>query len=234
MSNLYPDLENKFPEQIDDFEKFQDPNLTSISLINEYYSYFDSGNLQAANELLENNPSLKRMIINAESLNKLRDAILSVQRYYLNDVESYLVNIVKFKGDFNNLSKYTKYDVVGYVNESAIQYYMAKMHNIPIGTLPTNTDYFVPLTLRGQQGVSGTGLSPRGLWGNIVQYYENDCVSYNNSLWSAKQVNVGQPPQDGSEYWELLMKLENKTIVSNTEPLGLTAGDWWFHEKNIL
>jgi len=80
MSNLYPDLENKFPEQIDDFEKFQDPSLTSISLINEYYSYFDSGNLQAANELLENNPSLKRMIINAESLNKLRDAILSVQR----------------------------------------------------------------------------------------------------------------------------------------------------------
>ncbi len=230
MSNLYPDLENKFPEQIDDFEKFQDPNLTSISLINEYYTYFDSGNLQAANELLESNPSLKRMIINAESLNKLRDAIVSVQRYYLSDVENYLVNIIKFKGDFNNLSKYTKYDVVGYVNESAIQYYMGKMHNIPIGTLPTNTDYFVPLTLRGQQGVSGTGLSPRGLWGNIVQYYENDCGSYNNSLWSAKETNVGQPPQDGSAYWQLLMKLDNKIITSQSPPAELTSGDWWFQE----
>ena len=39
MSNLYPDLENKFPEQVDDFEKFQDPTIDSISLINQYYSY---------------------------------------------------------------------------------------------------------------------------------------------------------------------------------------------------
>lgn len=230
MSNLYPDLENKFPEQIDDFEKFQDPNLFSISLINEYYSYFDSGNIQAANDLLENNPALKRMIINAENLNKLRDAIISAQRYYLDDLENYLVNIVKFKGDFNNLSKYTKYDVVGYVNESAIQYYMGKLINIPIGTLPTNSDYFVPLTLRGQQGVSGTGLSPRGLWSNIIQYYTNDCVSHNNSLWYSKQNNIGQSPQEGSAYWELLMKLDNKIIAGQSQPSELTSGDWWFQE----
>lgn len=228
MSKLYPDLENKFPEQIDDFEKFQDPNLSSMSLINEYYKYFDSGNIQAANDLLNDNPLLKRMIINAENLNRLRDAIISLQRYYLDDIENYLINIVKFKGDYNELSKYTKYDVVSYSHNDATEYYMGKIVNIPIGTLPTNKDYFVPLTLRGQQGISGTGLTPRGAWINTIQYYKDDCVSYNNALWSAKKDNLGQTPQSQSDYWDFLMKLENKITISNTEPTDLTSDDWWY------
>lgn len=228
MSEIYPDLENKFPLGIDDFEKFVDPDIAALTAINQYYTLYDSGDLVGAKNILETNPNLKRMIINAENLNKLRDGLISVERYYLNDVQQYLVEIVKYKGSWSSSAKYTKYDVVTYVRNGATESFMGIATDIPIGTLPTSTTYFIPITIRGEQGESGTGLSPRGYWLSTSQYYQDDCVSYNNMLWYAKRDNLNKVPQPVSDDWEVILQMPQQIAISSNEPSGQNPDDLWF------
>lgn len=168
------------------------------------------------------------MIINADNLNKLRDAIISIQRYYMQDVQQYLVEIIKYKGPWASNVRYTKYDVITYDTNGATESFMGIQTNIPLGTSPLNKDYFIPLTLRGEQGASGTGMSPRGYWNAAVQYYKHDCVAYNNVLWYAKQDNLNRVPQPISDDWEQVMSLSQQIVISDTEPLGQNKDDVWY------
>ena len=227
MSITYADLENNFPDSIDTFDKFLDPTLEMLSVINQYYTLFDAGDLAGATALLETNPTLKQMIINADNLNQLRDMCISLERYYMNDVQQYLQDIVKYQSVYNANTKYMKYDVVGYVVGSAIEYFMCIDSTVPIGTLPTNATYFVPVTLRGEQGVSGTGLSYRGDW-TTIQYYANDCVVHNNTLWSADIDNLNSEPTDINTNWTKIMEYHNPIIMSLTQPIGQSIGDYWY------
>ena len=228
MSIIYPDLENNFPESIDNFDKYLDPTLEMLSVINQYYTLFDTGDLVGATTLLESNPTLKQMIINADNLNQLRDAIISLERYYMDDVQQYLVEIIKFKDIYNPSTKYLKYDVVGYVIGSATEYFMCIDSTVPIGTLPTNATYFIPITLRGEQGASGTGLSYRGGWDGIRQFYKDDCVVYNNILWSANIDNLAsEPTLEGSD-WTYVMGIQKQIALSNMQPTTQIEGDIWY------
>lgn len=229
MSTTYIDLDNtNYPDSIDNYDLFLDPTAESLSLINQYYTYFDTGNLTSATALLEANPTLKQMIINADNMNKFRDSILAIERFYFSDVQQYLQDIVKFKGTYDVATKYVKYNVVGYTVGSAIEYFMCKDATTPIGTSPTNTTYFVPLTLRGEQGISGTGLSPRGGWLGTIQYYTNDCVAYNSKLWYALADNVNSEPTDVNTNWAIIMEYHQSVITSSTEPVGQAVGDMWY------
>ena len=85
--------------------------------------------------------------------------------------------------------------------------YMAIADNIPIGTLPTNINYWYPLSIKGEQGVPGLGLTPRGIWSEYIQYYQNDLVSYNNALWAANEDNIGYFPSDSSTVWYSVLSI---------------------------
>lgn len=227
---IYSDLSNLFPAAIDNMDKFRDPDPASVPIINQYYTYFNAGNLASADALLEANPQLKLMLLGAENMNGLRDGIISVQRFFFDEVQQYLVNIVKPKGEWDASAKYTKYDVVQYIQNGAVESFMGIKTDIPIGTSPVNSHYFVAITLRGEQGVSGLGLSPRGYWSSASQYYVNDCVSYNDVLWYAKRDNVGQVPKDVSDDWDKLLLIPKQIISSVSMPGSQTAGDLWFAE----
>lgn len=229
---IYNDLSNLFPSAIDNMDKFRDPDPASVPIINQYYTYFNAGNLASADALLEANPQLKLMLLGAENMNGLRDGVISVQRFFFDEVQQYLVNIVKPKGEWDASAKYTKYDVVQYIQNGAVESFMGIKTDIPIGTSPVNSHYFVAITLRGEQGVSGLGLSPRGYWSSASQYYVNDCVSYNDVLWYAKRDNVGQVPKDVSDDWDKLLLIPKQIISSASMPDGQTAGDFWFAENN--
>ena len=227
LSITYPDLENKFPDSIDTFDRFLDPTLSMLSVINQYYIKFDAGDLDGATALLVANPTLKQMVMSADNLNQLRDMCISLQRYYMNDVQQYLVNIINYKGIYSSSTKYSKYDVVNYVVGSATQSFMCISTITSIGVLPTNATYFIPLTLRGEQGVSGTGLSYRGGW-TTIQYYANDCVVHNNALWSADIDNLNSEPTDINTNWTKIMEYHNPIIMSLTQPMGQSIGDYWY------
>ena len=231
MSQLYPDLINNFPNDIDPNRKFQDVTSANKALVLQYYTYKEAGNDAAATDLLNTNPALKDTIVTAEMIQYIYDMNVSQQRFYLNDVQTYLVNLVKPKGYFSETTKYTKYDTVQYTVNGAIQSYMGAKVDIPIGTLPTNTTYFNPITLRGEKGASGTGLSVRGVWNSLDQYYVNDCVSWNNAMWYAVMENTNSAPNDLSENWKKFADLPRFAIASDTQPAAQNIGDEW-HQTN--
>ena len=226
MSTLYSDLQNKFPAEVDDFAKFTDPSISQVSLINQYYAYMEAGNVSAAAQILEQNPALKTSILNAERLNMMRDGLISLERFYLNDVQQYLVEIVKQKGNWSSSVKYTKYDVVMYDGKA----YMGISTDIPLGTLPTSTSYFIPLTIQGEQGASGTGLSPRGEWSASITYSVYDCVSYQNGLWYAKTASTNKNPADNLSDWGYIEVIKRLVISSASQPSNQAPGDVWIKE----
>lgn len=227
MSQLYPDLINNFPNDIDPNRKFQDVTSANKALVLQYYTYKEAGNDAAATDLLNTNPALKDTIVTAEMIQYIYDMNVSQQRFYLNDVQTYLVNLVKPKGYFSETTKYTKYDTVQYTVNGAIQSYMGAKVDIPIGTPPTNTTYFDPITLRGEKGASGTGLSVRGVWNSLDTYYVNDCVSLNNAMWYAIVENTNNAPNDLSTYWKKFADLPSPIRVSTTQPASQNVGDEW-------
>ena len=217
MGKVYGDLYyTNFPENIDSFEYFSDPSVNDVPIIKQYQSYFNSGNLTDAGKLLEDNPSLQNKIINANNLNKLVDSIKAIQRLYRDDLQTYLMELVSYKGEYSTKTVYSKYDIVLYNGFS----YMATSLNCPMGTLPTNQDYFIQLTLKGDQGPSGFGLSPRGSWSNNTQYYTDDLVAYNNVLWAANQDNINSRPNDNSTVWYAVLSLNiilSEIKIANSE-----------------
>lgn len=209
MSVTYKDLVfSQFPDEIDAFQYFSDPTIDDVPLIKQYQSYFNSGNISSAAKILEDNPMLQNKIINANNLNKLVDSIKALQRLYMSDIQSYIMEVVTYKNAYSSKTTYSKYDVVDYNNQA----YMCISVNCPMGTLPTNKDYFIPLSLKGDIGVSGTGLSPRGYWNEYVQYYKDDLVSYKNVLWAANEDNIGFLPSDTSSKWYSVLSMNINLI----------------------
>lgn len=220
----YDDLENKFPVEIDDFEKFIDPDISAISLINQYYSFYNAGNIQSATQILNDNKQLKRMILNAESLNKIRDAIISIERLYMSDLQKYLINLSTYRGEYSSGIKYNKYDVVVYENEGYKESFMCARVDTPIGTVPTNNSFWTPLVIRGQRGNSGLNLVFKGAYNSGLDYVENDCVQYNGSLYGALKPSRGTPPTPNgdNEYWALAWDFQ---IPDNYITMNMLASD---------
>jgi hypothetical protein len=228
MNQIYNDLENKFPVEVDDFPRFSDPDLTAIGYINQYYTLYNAGDVAGATAILDSYPQLKTMIFNASNMNKERDAIISVQRFFFDEVQTYLVEIIKNKGVYNASATYTKYDVVSYVNNGATEYYMGIVKVIPVGTLPIDTNYFIALVLRGEQGASGIGLAPRGAWNSATAYLKDDCVSYNNILWQCLSNNTNTIPVDGSGVWVAIMHSASQILFGTSAPTSQANDGIWY------
>ncbi|MCI9577118.1 MAG: hypothetical protein HFJ84_10915 [Clostridiales bacterium] len=216
MNQIYPDLTCNFPESIDDNMQLMDITIKIKPLVDQYYAYLASNDFESIEKLKSEHPELKRCLISAEMIQKLYDMNIAQQRYYMNDVQTYLQNIVKYRGSWFDTTKYTKYDVVNYIHHNSTETYMGIEKNIPIGTLPTDTTYFIVLTMRGQQGESGVGLVPRGSWSKIVNYKKDDCVSYSNTLWQSLRDNIGRIPADNPLDWVSILSAAEITEPANT------------------
>ena len=214
MNQIYPDLTCNFPESIDDNMQLMDITIKTKPLVDQYYAYLASNDFESIEKLKSEHPELKRCLINAEMIQKLYDMNIAQQRYYMNDVQMYLQNIVKYRGNWDSSAKYTKYDVVNYINKGGVETYMGIEKEIPIGSLPTDTRYFISLTMRGEQGASGIGLSYRGEWSKILNYQADDCVSYGNKLWRALRENNNVVPMAISDDWEMVLDATITETVS--------------------
>lgn len=225
INNVYPDLyESTFPESVDNFDRYLDPSIDMLAAIQQYYSYMNTGNIAAANAVLELNPMLKRAVLNAENMNKLRDAIIALERYYFSDVQTYLQNIVVYKDTYSASVKYNKYNVVNYTVDGITLAYMCISDATPIGTVPTNEDYWIAMTMQGEPGESGTGLSPRGPYGSSTLYFADDMVSHNNALWVCVADNtIGQTPSTSSAYWWRLLVIDDSILTYDNTESGLEA-----------
>ena len=90
MSKTYTDLQNNFPDSVDTLDKMQDLNTSTKTMADRYYSMVEANNITSANEYLVQNPSLALSVFNADKYNKLRDAIVSVERFFYDEVKLYI------------------------------------------------------------------------------------------------------------------------------------------------
>lgn len=242
MSELYKDLDlTTFPEGVDSFTQWLDITASDGPLIRQYMNAIESGNMTLANQILIQIPSGTQKIIKANDLNKMTQAILATERFYKENVQDYvqnkqnewnrIINQFTYKGVWSNGTSYLKNNMVSYTIFGTEYIYIAK-DNIPAGVAPDDGQFWKVLTIQGQQGISGEGLSYREQWKVSNAYNVNDAVTYNGALWMAVLPSQGVEPTQSSSAWKIIMSLATTTYpIQNTQPANQIAGDLWFNTQ---
>lgn len=243
MSQTYVDLTlTNFPESVDDFLTFLNITAADGPLIMQYQQAMELGNISLANQILEQIPAGTQKVITSATLNKLTEAIQAVERFYSTDIQPYVDNLQKtwlttiqqfeYKGAWSGSESYVENNLVTYSVSGLTLVYLA-IGNPPIGTPPSNTSYWQILTLQGQPGPSGEGLSYRQTWSSSTPYYTNDAVTYNGNLYMALQDSQNQDPETATDYWKLVMTLGSTVYpIQADEPVGQEVGMLWFNTQS--
>ena len=243
MSTLYPDLPlTNFPNNIDQFTTWLNIVSSDGPLISQYQAALQEGNYTLANQILNQIPQSSQKILKATDLNSLTQSLLAVERFYKTDVEPYIddkqtewlniINNFSYKGTWSLGTSYQVNNLVSYTTSGLNLLYLATS-TPPVGTPPTNLTYWRIVTIQGQQGESGEGLSYRQEWNTSTNYETNDAVTYSGSLWMALQNNVSITPGTNSNVWKMIISLAAASYpIQPTEPQGLTQGDLWFNTQD--
>lgn len=243
MSTKYPDLSlTNFPNSLDQFTTFLNIVSSDGPLIGQYQSAMQNGNTTLANQILTQIPQATQKIITAVDLNTLSQAMLAIERFYLNDIEPYIddlhqpwLNTIQqfsYKGVWQNGTSYVTNNLVSYTT-SGLNFVYIALSNVPIGISPTNQTYWRLLTIQGQQGASGEGLSYCQEWNSSTQYATNDAVTYDGALWMALQASQNRLPDTNPQYWQLVMNLKTVTYpIQDTVPTNLQVDGLWFNTSS--
>lgn len=87
----YVDLEyTKFPAEVDSWQNNEDITAEYLSLANDYKSAILAGNYENARKILDANPQLKRMMITADDINKIKHSTMALERLFTEDIETYV------------------------------------------------------------------------------------------------------------------------------------------------
>lgn len=87
----YVDLEyTKFPAEVDSWQNSEDVTAEYLSLANDYKSALLAGNYGNAQNILNANPQLKRMMISADDINKIKHSTMALERLFIEDIEAYV------------------------------------------------------------------------------------------------------------------------------------------------
>lgn len=241
MSALYPDLDfTNYPGELDNITlKSNITNATDAQLVAQIQASILAGDFANASAILNANPQLNGKIFNANDYNQIRDAILALERFYNSDIKNYItekqatwvaeVDKFNYKGVYSPTTQYYKNNMVDYTTTEGTFLYLC-IQQPDTGIAPTNTNYWRILTLRGERGLSGEGLSFAWVWDSTMEYNVNDVVVYGNKWWVSTQVNRGQQPANGSAYWtEVLTALPAIQIpVTEIQPTDQIIGDQWY------
>lgn len=242
MSATYPDLSSNFPESIDIFPTWLNIVASDGPLIAQYQTAMEAGNVTLANQILAQIPQSTQKIITATSLNDLTAAMLAVERFYKDNIADYVedkqeswlatINQFSYQGVWSSGTSYEVNNFVSYTVSGLTLLYMATA-TPPVGTLPTNQQYWRLLTIQGQQGQSGIGLSYRQEWNVSTQYQANTAVTHDGALWMALQASQGREPSSNPQYWKLVMSLEATTYpIQPTQPTAQALGALWFNTSD--
>lgn len=240
-NELYNDLPlTNFPSSIDQFTTWLNIVATDGPLIQQYQTAMEAGNTTLANQILTQIPQGTQKIITATDLNTLTQAMLAVERFYLTDIKPYItqqqenwlsvIQQFSYEGVWQSGTTYVTNNFVSYTVSGLTLLYLA-ISDPPVGNVPTNSQYWRVLTLQGQQGASGQGLSYRQEWSNSTAYYTNDAVTYNGAVWMALTNSQGvQPSTDNSTYWQLVIPFITTTYpIQATQPTTQSVGELWFN-----
>ena len=220
-------------------ELMDDMHLSSQSTFLDYYNNMEANNLSGAISILKNNPDIANQIITADNINILIDNVNRRELIPKIDIDYFLEGLLsvfqkmidntKVVGEWN---KDTQYDVHNFVYYNSKEYYAYTNTQPPIGTLPTDTKYWLEYNMRGSKGYGGfSNLNYLGNWDSTINYNPYDVVIYQNKMWMAIAQNINYAPNLNHYPWSLIMLPDtaNKTPIQKEKPSSdYNIGDFWF------
>ena len=221
MSTTNSDLINLFPDSIDPNFLYYEMTATDKTYVDQFYTYMASGDFTSANALFTSYPRLTGLIITSHRMQYHNDEILSLERFYFSDFQKYITTAVKFKGAYSSTVAYEMLNVATY-NYKA---YMCMSSSCPINTLPTNSTYWVALTL---EGISGTGMSFYPSYSTSQAYKLQDCVPYGGILYVCIQAHTNQNPSTATTYWSPVITAPKQIVTSASQPSGQNTDELWY------
>lgn len=217
---------------------YQDIQIPDVVLRQQFRQYMETGQYAEALAILSNNGNqLKGKAYIADTINKIISGVINLQERYNTGVTVYLSDLaiqynvlidnLRKRGNWQSNIQYTPYNFVIY-DENI---YMC-FQKPPLGTLPTDTTYWLFLGLRGSVGVPGTNVNMRYNWDAGTPYELNDLVVYNGNIYCAKNANTNVVPTD-SNTWVLFLAVgEGKINVGVTPPEKPARDMIWFQTQS--
>lgn len=218
-------------------ELMDDMHLSSKDTFMDFYIAMKNNNIGKAQSILDNNPDVANQIMNSENINYLIDILNARELEPKTDIDYFLENLyqlflkmindTRIVGEYDTNTQYYIHNFVLYQNK----YYYA-LKTPPIGTVPTNKEYWMEYDIKGFQGYGGiTNLNYLGNWDSTINYKPYDVVIYQNRLWYAIDNNISYPPNLNHYPWNPIIFPAQpvKTPIQKEQPLtGYSEGDFWF------
>lgn len=240
MSTTYPDLPlTQFPGSVDQFKTFLDVTASDGPYIQQYIQALQQNDLQTAQTVLAKIPAASQKLVQAMDLNQLIQAMMAVERFYSTDIYPYIKtqqqNWQAIVNQFSYISAWapnTTYDInnmVSYSSGGSNLIYIA-IDDVPVNVQPTNTQYWRQMTIQGESGGTGPGLSYLQDWNSSTRYVKNNAVTYDGAIWMALKTNTGTRPGTSSSTWQKIISFTNGMYpVQATRPFELGNGQLWFN-----
>ena len=215
---------------------YQDIQIPNVDLQGQLQNLFATGNYQLAINILNQNPQLDTKAYVANVINQIVTGVSWLESQYDNKTTVYMSQLAtqyqtlidQFinKANWSAQGVYDQFNFVEYNN----LVYMALQDDVPVGTEPTDTTYWLELGLRGEQGVPGVNTTMKFSWDNTVTYQPNDIVVYDGNMYVALLTNTGVNPSgaNASQYWMLFIGIERGEIyVGSTAPANPVNDTVW-------
>lgn len=217
--------------------RFQDIGTTDYADKVQFTQYWAGGNYASAISILNQSKFLGKRF-SQDSINAIAQGIAAIENKYDTDVPTYLDNCVDYyqtlidnllkMGEWDSSETYSKFNFVVY-DETV---YMA-LGDVPVGTIPTNTTYWIQIGLRGDTGYNGIDFTLRYAWNAESTYSANDLVAYENDLYYAKVSNTGHYPTE-TNYWGKLVNYKGKIHVGTEAPSNPHEGMIWLQTDDNI
>lgn len=217
-------------------ELMDDMHLSNENIFHSYYTNVSEKNIPQANQLIEDNSQVQNQITDSNHINRLITAINNNEEIIKENIDGFLdkqlqefqnlINQTVVMGTYSNTMQYDIHNLVYYQSKG---YYAYKKP--PIGTLPTDTNYWLEYDIRGLKGYGGVNLNFKFAWNANTTYQPMDCVFYQNKLWFANMTNQGAAPSLSHFPWlpAMMPLMPVKTQIRKEEPTTyISNGDFWF------
>lgn len=227
------------PNSLFSWLKYQDIQIADIALRTQFESYMSVGNYSQALRLLSDNQSqLQGKAWIGDSINTLVNGIITLESLYNDNVIKFLSDLSEtlqsLVDNYRNVgtwivsNEYKELNFVAYNNEM----YMA-LKDVPVNTPITNTNYWLYVGLRGEQGASGVNVRQQYDYSSDKTYNINDLVVYQGQIYVALKSNTNVLPTN-NDTWLLYERVVRATIhVSNVAPTeNLVNGKIWFKTQS--
>lgn len=227
------------PNSLFPWLKYQDIQIADVALRTQFESYMNVGNYTQALRLLSDNQSqLQGKAWIGESINTLVNGIVTLESLYNDNVIKFLsdlsTTLQSLVDNYRNVGTWivgNEYKELNFVANDD-EMYMA-LQDVPVNTPIADTNYWLYIGLRGEQGASGVNVRQQYDYSSGKAYNINDLVVYQGQIYVALKSNTNVLPTN-SDTWLLYERVVKATIyVSNVAPTEeLVNGKIWFKTQS--